>query len=85
MNFKKPFVRQAAKLSKHSQAMDDKLSKILNTLRENPFTPSLKTHKLSGSLSDRYACSVTEDVRIIFSLSDDTVHLLNIGSHDEVY
>ncbi|WP_420266763.1 type II toxin-antitoxin system YafQ family toxin [Candidatus Magnetominusculus dajiuhuensis] len=85
LNFKKPFVRQALKLTKNSQALDAKLSKVLMSLRENPFTPSLKTHKLSGNLSDRYACSLTEDIRITFMLSGDTLYLLNIGSHDEVY
>ncbi|MBF0344554.1 MAG: type II toxin-antitoxin system mRNA interferase toxin, RelE/StbE family [Nitrospirae bacterium] len=85
LNFKKPFVRQASKITKNSQPLATKLSKILETLRENPFTPSLKTHKLSGNLCDRYACSLTEDIRITFTLSGDTLHLLNIGSHDEVY
>ncbi|QWR77926.1 type II toxin-antitoxin system RelE/ParE family toxin [Candidatus Magnetomonas plexicatena] len=85
LNFKKPFVRKASKITKNSPPLTAKLSKTLETLRDNPFTPSLKTHKLFGNLSDRYACSLTEDIRITFKLSDDTVHLLNIGSHDIVY
>ncbi|MBF0516869.1 MAG: type II toxin-antitoxin system mRNA interferase toxin, RelE/StbE family [Nitrospirae bacterium] len=50
-----------------------------------PFAPSLKTHKLSGHLKDTYSCTVTEDIRITFGISDDTIHMLNIGTHDEVY
>jgi addiction module RelE/StbE family toxin len=85
LRFKKQFMRQASKITKNSKVLDEKLLKTLKTLQENPFTLSLKTHKLSGNLTDRYSAFVTKDIRIIFSLSDDTVHLLNIGSHDEVY
>ncbi|MBF0405327.1 type II toxin-antitoxin system RelE/ParE family toxin [Candidatus Magnetominusculus xianensis] len=85
LKYEKQFLRQSSKLTKNSQTLDVKLSKVLMSLRENPFTPYLKTHKLSGNLSDRYACSLTEDIRITFMLSGDTLYLLNIGSHNEVY
>lgn len=78
-------MRQASKIAKNSQHLKGKVSKTLKTLQENPFTPFLKTHKLSGNLKDRYSCSVTEDIRITFKLSDDAVVLLNIGSHGDVY
>ncbi|MEO5358504.1 MAG: type II toxin-antitoxin system mRNA interferase toxin, RelE/StbE family [Nitrospirae bacterium YQR-1] len=65
--------------------LNDKIASVFDLLQENPFATSLKTHFLTGSLKGRYACSVTRDIRIIFELSEDTVHLLNIGSHDEVY
>ena len=59
--------------------------KSLEVLSGNPFDSSLSTHALSGNFKGRYACSVTPDIRILFTLTKDTVHLLNIGSHDEVY
>ena len=48
--------------------------------------PSLKTHKLTGSLNGLYAFSVELDCRIVF-INDDTekVILVDIGTHDEVY
>ncbi|MBF0520854.1 MAG: type II toxin-antitoxin system YafQ family toxin [Nitrospirae bacterium] len=54
-------------------------------ITSDPFDASLKTHALSANLNGKYACSVTHDIRIIFKLTQDTVHLLNIGSHDEIY
>ncbi len=54
-------------------------------LKDNPFDHSLKTHMLSGNLKGRYACSLTHELRIIFKLTEDTIHLLNIGNHDDVY
>lgn len=54
-------------------------------LKNDPATPSLKTHKLKGNLAGLYACSLTQNLRIIFELTSDTIHLIDIGSHDEVY
>ncbi|MBF0457617.1 MAG: type II toxin-antitoxin system mRNA interferase toxin, RelE/StbE family [Nitrospirae bacterium] len=81
----KSFLKKLGKLLKGSPALNEKISIAFDLLQENPFTPSLKTHRLSGRLKDRYSCSLTHDIRIIFSLSDETVHLFNIGPHDEVY
>ncbi len=45
----------------------------------------LHTHPLTGNLKGKYACSLTHDLRIVFKLASDTIHLIDIGSHDEVY
>ena len=53
---------------------------------ENPFNPSLKTHKLSGKLRDCWAFSCGYDCRIIFKfIRDDEALLIDIGKHEEVY
>ncbi|MCI4624929.1 MAG: type II toxin-antitoxin system mRNA interferase toxin, RelE/StbE family [Candidatus Magnetoovum sp. WYHC-5] len=65
--------------------VDSKLTKVLSILKNNPFGPSLKTHALSGNLKGSYACSLTHELRIIFKITEGTIHLLNIGTHDEVY
>ncbi|MEH1768439.1 type II toxin-antitoxin system RelE/ParE family toxin [Nostoc sp.] len=66
----------------------------LRTSREksdDPFTPSLKSHKLTGNLAGLWSCSVAYDCRIIFIFSEDekllemVILLIDIGSHDEVY
>jgi addiction module RelE/StbE family toxin len=78
-------MRNAHNLVKKSSEIDDKLSRVLSLLQKNPFSPSLKTHTLSGRHKGKYACSLTYELRVIFKLYDDIVHLLDIGSHDEVY
>lgn len=40
---------------------------------------------LTGDMKGRYACSLIHELRVIFRLYDDIIHLLDIGSHDEVY
>jgi mRNA interferase YafQ len=82
---KKPFLWVSSKLIKKSPDLDPKLSTILEKLRKDPFDPSLKTHKLKGRMQGLYACSLTYDLRIVFELTTDTLHLIDIGSHDEIY
>ncbi|MCG6553670.1 MAG: type II toxin-antitoxin system mRNA interferase toxin, RelE/StbE family [Candidatus Magnetominusculus sp. LBB02] len=81
----KPFIKKVSKYFKKDQALKKEYLDCVSKIIKNPFDPSLKTHKLTGNLKDRYACSLTHDIRITFTLSGDTLYLLNIGSHDEVY
>jgi addiction module RelE/StbE family toxin len=83
--FEKHFIRKANKLIKNSPAIDEKLSEVLKLLQNDPFSTVLKTHALTGRHQNKYACSLTYSLRIVFRLYDDIVHLLDIGSHDEVY
>ena len=68
--------------------------RILETLRrlvDNPLDTRLASHKLSGQLRGLWACSVGFDCRIVYELvrdpgdGDETVLLIDIGSHDDVY
>ena len=55
----------------------------------SPFAASLDTHKLKGTLSGLWACSVTYDCRIVFDFVEseegEVLLLFDIGTHDEVY
>ncbi|KJU85683.1 plasmid stabilization system protein, partial [Candidatus Magnetobacterium bavaricum] len=77
--------KSTSKKKKPKSSEDEKLSKTLNLLRQDPFSPSLKTHPLSGFLKGLYSCSLTHNIRIVFKINNDIVHLVNIGTHDEVY
>ena len=78
-------------LSKKNPELRERIINVLYLLANDPFTPSLKTHKLTGSLENLWSCSVAYDCRIIFTFSEDEdleesfIVLLNLGSHDEVY
>ena len=53
---------------------------------QDPFDPSLKTHKLSGKLRDYWSFSIEYDLRVVFYFEDDdTVVFFDLGTHDEVY
>jgi mRNA interferase YafQ len=87
----KKFKRSFKRLIKKNPQLQDKILEVLELLGDDPFTPSLKSHKLTGQLQDLWSCLVTYDCRIIFAFKkdsltgDDLIVLVDIGSHDEVY
>lgn len=85
IEFTASFLKISGKLLKKKPSLEKTFKELLTNLTTNPFTPSLKTHPLKGKLKGKYACSLTYELRIIFSLTDEYVTLIDIGSHDEVY
>ncbi len=81
----KSFDKKVAKLLKKNPSLVNPFFVLIRQLTENPFSPKMKTHALTGELKGKYACALTHELRIIFKLSSDTLHLLDIGTHDEVY
>lgn len=85
------FKRAFKRLVKKNPQLQDKILATLEMLSSDPFTPSLKSHKLTGTLEGLWACSVAYDCRIVFTFKQDPetgqdlIVLVDIGSHDEVY
>ncbi len=85
------FKRAFKRLIKKNPQLENKILAILDLLENNPFTPSLKTHKLSGNLEGYWSSSVTYDCRIVFiwtendNFNESLIILVDIGSHDQVY
>ena len=71
-------------LKKHPE-LKSKIVELLDCLVENPFRPSLKSHRLSGVLRNNWAASLTDEYRILFLVEKKSICLTNIGSHDEIY
>ena len=75
--FKRSYKKMPAKIKK------DFSEKII-TFQENPFEPSLKTHKLKGGLSDYYSFYLKDGYRVLVDFVEkDSILLVNIGSHDD--
>ena len=87
----KGFKRSFKKLIKKNPQLKNKIFNVLRLLGQDPFTPSRKSHKLTGNLDGLWSCSVDYDCRIIFSFSEEgefleiVILLIDIGSHDQVY
>ncbi len=81
----KNFLKRAKKLLKKNPGLRKAYENLYAKLSANPFDPTLHTHPLTGQLKGKHACSLTYELRVIFKLYDDIVHLLDIGTHDEVY
>jgi len=76
--------RLKAFLKRHSE-LESIIIEKLDLIIKDPFSPILKTHKLSGRLRNHRAVSLTYEYRILFIIERDNIYLTNIGSHDEIY
>jgi mRNA-degrading endonuclease YafQ of YafQ-DinJ toxin-antitoxin module len=85
------FSREFKRLIRRNPQIRSSIEQTLQKLTEDPFHPSLKTHKLRGDLAEKWACSIDYSNRIVFkfvqppNLQKEAILLLAIGSHDEVY
>jgi mRNA interferase YafQ len=85
------FKRSFRKITKKNLQLKEQIVEIFILLVDDPFTPSLRSHKLSGNLAGLWSCSVAYDCRIIFNFSEDEqrleiyILLIDISTHDEVY
>ncbi len=74
------FEKQFEKLTKNIQKTA--VRKIL-LFENNPFHPSLNTHKLKGELSDFWSFYINNNFRVLFRfLENNEVIYYNIDTHD---
>jgi mRNA-degrading endonuclease YafQ of YafQ-DinJ toxin-antitoxin module len=76
------FTRRVGKLDERRAAL---LRAALRRFAADPRDTLLRTHKLKGDLADYWACSVDDNLRILFRWDGDVAFLVNLGSDDEVY
>jgi proteic killer suppression protein len=85
--YTKSYLKRATKFAKRHPDLLAQYEKALKLLELNPFHPSLRLHRLSGSLSDLHSISINISYRITleFLIEDGKIILVNVGSHDEIY
>jgi addiction module RelE/StbE family toxin len=86
-SFRRAFKRR----TKKDPDLRQRIFETLEVLANDPYSSSLKTHKLHGQLEGLWACSINFDLRIVFAFEPDPetgeewIVLIDIGTHDEVY
>ncbi|QSX70440.1 MAG: type II toxin-antitoxin system YafQ family toxin [Dolichospermum sp. DET69] len=86
VSFSSSFKRAFKKRIKGNLDLEARFWQKLEQFTADPFEPSLKTHKLSGTLKNSWSLSIDYDARVIFYFTDDGgAVFVDIGSHDEVY
>lgn len=85
--FTNSYDKRAKKFIKKHPELISQYEKTLKLLEINPSHPSLRLHKLEGKLSDLYSVSINISYRISleFTITEDEIILINVGSHNEVY
>jgi addiction module RelE/StbE family toxin len=85
------FTRSLKRKIRRNPELRDRVEQTLRQLAENPFHPSLRSHKLKGRLAGTWSCYVAYDLRILFEFvqnpqsGEEEILLLATGTHDEVY
>ena len=85
------FVRAYKRIVRRDPELRDRVVHALEQLTQDPFHPTLHTHKLKGELAGAWACTVDYDNRILFEFAqspesgEEKILLLTVGTHDEVY
>jgi len=54
----------------------------IKIFKENPFHPSLDTHKLHGKLKQQWSFCIKGQYRILFIFDNSDIAFLDIGPHD---
>ena len=86
-------IRALRRFRKRHSDLTNRLDRVLTLMQDDLFHPSLRTHRLQGELGDLWSCSVTFEYRILFELvavqdsvdGAEEIHMITIGTHDEVY
>jgi mRNA-degrading endonuclease YafQ of YafQ-DinJ toxin-antitoxin module len=85
--FTESYTRRAVKFLKKHPKLRNQYRKTLELLELNPKHPSLRLHKLTGSLSELHSVSINMSYRITleFLVEGDRILPVNIGKHEDVY
>lgn len=85
LRFLKPFNPTYDALIKGDEEKEKRTRKALNLLRQDPFYPSLNSHKVNTrSFGERWSSWITGEIRIIWDFDEEqrlTIILLVITEH----
>ena len=86
IRFSPDFIKFLKKIKQTDKALTVHVQKQLKLFQLNPQHPSLRTHKLSGKMNDRWSISLSKSYRMIYILLESQeAYFIAIGTHDKVY
>jgi len=78
--------KELEKIQQKDRKLANRIEKQIALFEENPKHPSLRTHKLSGTMGNMWSISITISIRMVYVFLDQSsVIFVKIGTHDEVY
>lgn len=86
IRFSPDFIKILKKIKRTDKTLIDQVNKQLKLFQLYPQHPSLRTHKLSGKMKNRWSISLSKSLRMIYILlKTDEAYFIAIGTHDKVY
>lgn len=85
--FTDSYTRRAIRFLRRHPELRTQYGKTLKLLELNPLHPSLRLHKLKGSLRDLHSVSINLAYRIaiLFLIEGKTIIPVDVGAHESVY
>ena len=85
--FTRSYTRRAQRFVRRHPELRQQYRKTLQLLELNPFHPSLRLHKLRGSLEELHSVSINLSYRVTieFLVADRKIIPVDVGSHETVY
>lgn len=78
--------KELKKIQQKDRKLADRIEKQIALFEENSKHPSLRTHKLSGTMDNMWSISITTSIRMVYVLlGESSAIFVKIGTHDEVY
>ncbi|MCJ7739703.1 type II toxin-antitoxin system YafQ family toxin [Candidatus Microgenomates bacterium] len=68
-----------------SSSLSKRFSERLSLFMVDSDNEILKDHPLTGDLEDYRAFSITGDIRAVYYIENNEIHLYDIGTHNQVY
>ncbi len=83
-------LKDLKRLKRKDPGILKKVEKQLAIFAHNPKHPSLRTHKLTGEIENRWSISVTKSLRMIYIVLKEedgkiVAYFVAIGTHEQVY
>ncbi len=85
ISFSKELTSELKKIKRKQPQLFKKVQKQLKLFQKNTKHPSLRTHKLRGSLKNTRSISVEGNIRLIYTFKENEAIFFKIGNHDKVY
>jgi len=86
IRFSPDFIKQLKKIKRTDQELLIQINKQIKLFQSSPRHPSLRTHKLTGMMKNRWSVSVSKSLRMVYILLEgDTAYFIIVGTHDQVY
>ena len=84
--FKTNSFKRAYKKQRFSDEEDlSYIDVIYNLLCDKKLIEKYKDHQLSGNMKDLRECHIKPDLLLIYLIEDNTLKLVDIGSHSELF
>lgn len=77
--------KELKKIKMRDSQLAQKIEKQLFLFQNNHFHPSLRVHKLTGTVENMWSISIDMHIRMLFIVSGGVAYFFDIGTHDQVY